>query len=95
MEFYNTNNEFGKELQASIVKSRHQGEIIMEYFKLHPDKEFTPFEIHRAVGLVGTPLTSIRRAITNLTFDNKLIKTDNQRTGQYGKKNYCWKRIQK
>ena len=37
------------------------------------------------------PLTSIRRAMTTLTKDGKLIKTDKQVPGIYGTPNYKWK----
>lgn len=91
MSFYNTNSETGSELKSSINKSKHQEEIILAFFKKHPDKEFTPFEVQEAVGLDGVPITSIRRAITNLTDDGRLEKTDTQRKGVYGKKNFCWR----
>ena len=89
--FHNTNNESGIELTVSKTKAKYQDEVILEYFKLHPDKDFTPFEVQEALGLIATPITSIRRAMTNLTSANKLLKTDIQREGQYGKKNFCWK----
>ena len=38
----------------------------------------------------NTPLTSIRRAITNLEKKGKLEKTDIQKEGMYGKKTFCW-----
>lgn len=91
MSFHNTNNESGIELGESIVKAIRQEELILEYFKLHPQDKFTPFEIQSALGLMATPITSIRRAITNLTADDKLIKTDKQKVGDYGKKNFCWR----
>jgi hypothetical protein len=40
-----------------------------------------------------TPLTSIRRAITNLTKKGYLRKTNIKVTGKYGRKEYCWERV--
>lgn len=39
----------------------------------------------------NTPLTSIRRAITNLCKRGKLYMTDVQSPGIYGKPEYVWK----
>lgn len=36
------------------------------------------------------PITSIRRAITNLTNDGELVKHDRMRMGDYGKDNHTW-----
>jgi len=38
-----------------------------------------------------TPLTSIRRAITDLTNRNRLVKTDKKVLGSAGRKTYTWK----
>ena len=38
----------------------------------------------------NVPITSIRRAITNLESEGLLHKTDIQKPGVYGKLNYCW-----
>lgn len=37
------------------------------------------------------PITSIRRAMSNLTEQNKLIKTRNMKKEFFGKKNFLWK----
>lgn len=90
--YHNTNKEAGQEHQQSVTKASKQEEIILAYFKLHPAEELTPFEVQEAVALTGVPITSIRRAMSNLTFKDKLIKTKNQKDGIYkNKKNFCWK----
>ena len=40
-------------------------------------------------GLV--PLTSIRRALTNLTNAGELVKTDKQMKGMYGRPEHQWR----
>ncbi len=48
-------------------------------------------QAHRLYPDNGTPLTSIRRAITVLTNKGLLQKTDEQISGVYGKPEYVWK----
>ncbi len=43
------------------------------------------------IGVNDTPITSIRRAMTNLTNRGNLVKTDAQVTGAKGKPEYIWK----
>ena len=37
------------------------------------------------------PITSVRRALTNLTNEDKIIKTDVKVVGLYGKKEHLWR----
>lgn len=89
--FYNTIDLKGQELRKANAKALTQEELIHKVFKSNPKESFTPAEIHKAIGEISCPLTSVRRAISNLTKDGKLIQTEEQRQGIYGKKNYCWK----
>jgi transcription initiation factor IIE alpha subunit len=43
-----------------------------------------------SLGLGDVPLTSIRRAITRLSYQGRIVKTDRQREGLYGKPEYIW-----
>jgi hypothetical protein len=94
-DFYNTNKEKGEELKASKVKALSQEERILDLF--HEDRRYfshSPSEVRgflkrRYMG-VG-PLTSIRRAMTNLTIKGKLVKTDKMVRGPYGKNEHLWK----
>lgn len=90
--FYNTIHESGKQLSDSIKQATTQEEKVLRFFKTNPKKLFTPFDI-KYVGLFedNVPLTSIRRAITNLEGKGLLEKTEEKREGGYGKYNYCWK----
>lgn len=89
--FFNTTRLTGDELKVRRDHAYKQENIILDYFKEHPEEEFTPFDISRnVVGIEVTPITSIRRAITNLTNRGLLIKTDTRRKGIYGHLNYCW-----
>jgi hypothetical protein len=52
----------------------------------------TPFEVEEAYIKLypKVPITSIRRAMSNLTKDNKLVKTNAMKQGGYDKPNFIW-----
>lgn len=91
--FYNTTNETGAQLKKNIRQAVKQDDLILNFFKKHPDKEFTPLEVWQAVFDEATPITSVRRSITNLTKSDPqhLEETDIKREGAHGRSNYCWK----
>jgi hypothetical protein len=67
-----------------------QAIVILALFREHPASKLTPFEVHDRTGL-DCPITSIRRAMTNLTKDGWLTKNvDQQRMGKYGMRNCTW-----
>ena len=55
----------------------------------NPWRGMTPFEVRESV-LPECPITSARRAMTNLTESGLLVKTDMRRE-RYGKKNHVWR----
>jgi len=89
--FYNTINETGNELKTSRAKSWGQDERVLGLFMEYPEAKLTPFEVLEFLGLKNVPVTSIRRSMNSLTRDGKLEKTNEQKMGNYGKRNYCWK----
>jgi len=92
--FYNTDNESGEELKRSRGNAWKQDEIILELFQKNPLNSYTPFEVMGILQMTHVPITSIRRAMNSLTRDGLIEKTQEQRLGEYGKLNYCWKLIQ-
>ena len=92
MSYYNTTNLSGKDLSRSIEQANKQEEIVMAIFR-SKNKPLSPVDVHKVycTHLPQVPITSIRRAITNLTDQGKLIKTDLTGMGEYGKINYKWK----
>lgn len=89
--FYNTIEASGQQLIDFEQKAQTQEELILSCFKQYNKTDVTPDEVQDLLRLFNTPITSIRRAITNLTKQGKLIKTTNQRKGRYGKMTYAWK----
>jgi hypothetical protein len=77
------------EEQAAIkANAKDQEGRILAYFELHI--KGSPSQVFAAVAKPGEPITSIRRAISNLTKDGKLVKTDELRKGQ-GASEHVWR----
>ena len=91
--YYNTNDETGLTLSSSWIKSAQQDELILRLFMDNVNETFTPDEILHLCEVCekNWPITSIRRAISTLTDQGKLTKTNELREGKYGKKTHAWK----
>lgn len=90
MSYYNTTNSEGRELDSFKIKAKAQELKVLAYFQAHPFQTFTPEDIGRAV-LPNAPRTSWGRALSNLTKDGALEKTDRQSIGMYGRPVYHWR----
>lgn len=84
--FYNTTNEQGKQLDIFVQKASKQEDEILVLMQRY--KKLSPSDVSKY--FKNYPLTSIRRALTNLTKKGKLIKTDEKKIGIYGKPEYFW-----
>ena len=91
--YYNTNDEAGETLQSSRNATMKQEDQILGIFQAFPNEGLTPFDIEDFANDqdVHWPITSIRRAITDLTSAGKLTKTDITKLGKYGKQVHTWK----
>lgn len=89
MNFYNTNQEKGTVLRQSRSQAARQEAAILEYYQKRPFQPISPSQLARVFR--DWPITSIRRAITNLTHAGRLTKTSRMTTGLYGKKEHYWK----
>ena len=87
--YYNTNAESGARLGVSERKALSQEAVIERFFRLRPRGRYGPADVQDMV-LSRCPITSIRRAITNLTTRGILIKTDHKHRGKYGKQEHTW-----
>ena len=92
-DFFNTTNLSGNALKKEREAAKNQQERILLIFKQFR-KGMTPTRVHFIHNDLfqynRCPITSIRRAITNLTDAGKLVKTDAQKNGAYGKPNCVW-----
>lgn len=85
---YNTTHETGETLERFERQASRQEDVILRWFRRHPGRLYTPSQINGL--LPGAPITSIRRALTNLTKAGHLVKTGHKRSGDYGRPEHCW-----
>ena len=94
--YYNTTNEKGSLLKTNMKQATNQEQLTLAVFQTYPNDNLSANDVWRF--LIEnesineqTPLTSIRRAITDLTNRNRLVKTDKKVLGNAGRKTYTWR----
>lgn len=90
--FHNTINLTGVDLKEANKKANRQEDRVLELFR-STGIAMTPEEVEARYNALfpPAPLTSFRRAITNLTNAGYLTKCDNMAIGKYGKPVHYWK----
>lgn len=90
--YYNTNKESGKTLDYSRMKANRQEKKVLEFFQSNQSEErFSPEDILEKVDFgKPVPITSVRRAMTNLTKAGHLKKTAYMKVGNFGKRVHTW-----
>lgn len=86
--YYNTNNLKAKKLIAALVKAKAQEDkvkIIMNTYG-----KMSASEVHEFFPKT-TPLTSIRRAMSDLQTDGFLVITDEMKDGLFGSPEHYYK----
>lgn len=92
LSFFNTTDLQGKQLQEAIKKATTQEEKIKVLFDNNPRALLSANVVHdRIFKGTNTPLTSTRRAISNLKRKGYLEKTENQMLGDYGAPVYTFR----
>lgn len=91
--YYNTTNQKSEVLKDYTDKSLTQNDRVLDVFMKAGEMGASPSQVLTIVNRTGKnyPLTSIRRAITDLTAAGKLIKTEQTTYGLYGRPEYVWK----
>jgi hypothetical protein len=94
--YYNTTNETGISLKTNFEKADNQTRLTLSVFQTYPNDNLSAndvwsFLIDNESINEQTPLTSIRRAITDLTNQDRLVKTDKKVLGSAGRKTYTWR----
>jgi hypothetical protein len=84
-EYYNTTNESTEQLEMFESKAKTQSEIIMEFLATQPSIEYGSSQLLRLVFKDTIPITSVRRSISNLVRQNKLIYSGGTRQGLFGR----------
>ena len=69
----------------------NQRETVLEFFQENEDEAFSPSEVwgHAFAGNL-LPLTSVRRAITDLEDEGYLTKLTSTRIGLFGRAEHYW-----
>ena len=88
--FYNTSEAVHPELGQYEHKAKNQETIILDWFRSY-EQQATPSKLHKLLFHDHTPLTSVRRSLTNLVLKGELEKTDIQIMGPYGRPEFVWK----
>ena len=103
MNFHNTIDLSGHELAKAKQVASSQNDTIKRFFmrdyRISKEvRRHSPSSVWKTLIFLGeinksTPLTSIRRSMTNLASDKHfrfLIKTQHKKTGPSGKPEYTW-----
>lgn len=89
--FHNTTNLVGQHLARAESKAQTQEDVVLAVFDASRSGMLTPEDVLPHMPQ-GTPLTSVRRAISNLTERGLLRKTSQMREGKYGATIHYWSR---
>lgn len=87
--YYNTTNLSGSDLKSEIENAKTQKDAVLLIFQTYGP--LTPSNAWSLYGATKAPLTSIRRAITDLTTEGHLIKSLTLKPGLYGKPEHLYK----
>lgn len=94
--FYNTIRLDGEDLKKANARAATQEQFVRALFLANPEKKFSPSEVMKIASgkyQKNCPITSWRRTLTNLTYEDFgkfLVKTEEQREGIYGKPESKW-----
>ena len=89
MGFFNTTQEKDSVLKEYSDKTESQERKILNIFR-KSKTGLTASEVFRNYPDRNVPLTSIRRAITNLCYERKVEKLSIKREGIYGRKEFVY-----
>ena len=94
---YHDTTNISEELLARYEgKAAKQDEIVLSILKSNWPASLSPTQVHalyKAMGHPDCPITSIRRAMSNLTNANLIHKTSVTVDGPYGRAEHTWKYI--
>lgn len=87
--FYNTTHQSGPTLAAYTAKAAKQDDAVLDLFQ-RTGAYLSPSQAHAQLG-TAAPITSIRRAISNLTKAGLLVKTDFAVIGPWNREEGVWR----
>ena len=90
MTYYNTTNKRPDALDKARRRANGQRDRVLAFFEKMAGSMFAPHEVHRMI-MPDAPITSVRRTMTDLTEEGKLVKTDEMVEGPYGDPVHLWR----
>lgn len=96
MTFYNTTELSGEMLERKKEKAKSQEELILKFFEKNPSQVYSAWDLQfTIIELRKTPITSIRRALSNLSnkkdgMFSPLVKTATKKPGPFGDVCFCF-----
>ncbi len=93
MNYYNTTKQTGDSLRRVQQKTMIQSDRVLMFFEDNALLSMSPSQVHSMVfaDKENVPLTSVRRAISDLTNAGKLTKLNRYTSGLYGTKEHLWR----
>lgn len=91
--FYNTIYYRADELKKAWADAKRQEDLVLYIFKQNPFKKYSPSDIWEFLQYTCDfkgPITSIRRAMTDLTSEGELTMLEEQKEGLWGKPEHLW-----
>ena len=82
---------YGEAAVGDHRRALTQEQRIMRIFEVLEGRNFTAFELQQRMGRI--PITSVRRALTDLTDAGKVRMTGRKRKGQYHKSTHTWELV--
>lgn len=89
--FHNTIALHGADLAAAEAVAETQEDVVLALYR-GAGRPLSPSQVWRRLTDAGHdwPLTSVRRAITELSSQGHLVQTPQMRVGLYGKPEHLW-----
>jgi Fe2+ or Zn2+ uptake regulation protein len=84
--YHNTNSLVGEEIKERHTKAHSQQKDVLALYEKYSSTRLSASEVYSLLGCqqTNTPITSIRRCITNLMNKGLLVKLSDKRKGMYG-----------
>lgn len=88
--YHDSANIIGPAIDRYEYQALSQDQQVLKFMRSCPGVAFSPEDVHNVLFGPTVPLTSTRRAMSNLTRDGLIVKTTEQVIGQYGRPVCKW-----
>lgn len=92
MTYHVTTNLTPEELMNRVQRASKQKDAVLLVFIAKRGQRYAASQVHRSFIKAGKtwPITSVRRALTDLMNEGHLVKLDETRVGPYGDKEHYY-----